>query len=256
MLIAVVSAGLSEGSSTRMLVDALREETLLALSDSGVDGEQIQVETIELRPLAHAIMDATLLGDATGDLAQAFDVLARADGVIAATPTFNASYSGLFKAFFDVLPEETLWNKPVLLGATGGSVRHSLVSEHALRPLFVYLRAQVAPTAIYSATEDWGAVGEERAQGQGTTVAQGGKPNGTGRNRAEETLNSRLRRAGKQFALMLLGAGGKEGAQDNKSTGHNASPSEINGSAAQEKTGEEDCPDFVPFDQLTKGLIS
>ena len=58
---------------------------------------------------------------------------------------FSASYSGLFKTFFDVLEEGTLDGKPVLVAATAGTARHSLVLEHALRPLFAYLHAVVVP---------------------------------------------------------------------------------------------------------------
>ena len=72
------------------------------------------------------------------------------------TPAFNASFGGLFKSFFDVLPEESLTDMPVLIGATGGTERHSLVLEHALRPLFSYLRAIVSPTGVYAATDDFG----------------------------------------------------------------------------------------------------
>ena len=86
------------------------------------------------------------------------------------TPIFTASYSGLFKSFFDVIEPEALAGKPVLIAATGGSARHSLVLEHALRPLFAYLRAVVVPTAVYAASEDWGAEGLdgriERAAGE------------------------------------------------------------------------------------------
>ena len=76
--------------------------------------------------------------------------------MVAVTPAFNASFSGLFKSFFDVLPAETLADVPVLMGATGGTERHSLVLEHALRPMFSYLHAVVAPTAVYAATSDFG----------------------------------------------------------------------------------------------------
>ncbi len=64
-----------------------------------------------------------------------------ADGVIAVTPVFTASYSGLFKSFFDLIDPTALTGTPVLIGATGGTARHSLVLDHALRPLFAYLRA-------------------------------------------------------------------------------------------------------------------
>lgn len=85
-----------------------------------------------------------------------------ADGLIAVTPVFSASYSGLFKSFFDVLTvldKDAISGTPVLIAATGGTPRHSLVLEHALRPLFAYLRAVVVPTAVYAASEDWGADG-------------------------------------------------------------------------------------------------
>jgi len=72
------------------------------------------------------------------------------------SPVFNASYSGLFKSFVDVLEPETLTGKPVIIGATGGTARHSLALEFAFRPLFAYLRAQVVPTAIFAASEDFG----------------------------------------------------------------------------------------------------
>ena len=79
--------------------------------------------------------------------------------------SFNASFSGLFKSFFDVLPPESLSDMPVLIGATGGTERHSLVLEHSLRPMFSYLQAIVSPTGVYAATEDFGA-------GQGTALGQ------------------------------------------------------------------------------------
>src|SRR5438552_10821477 len=68
-----------------------------------------------------------------------------ADAVIAVTLIFSASYGGLFKTFFDILDKNTLDGKPLLIGATAGTARHSLALEYALRPLFAYLRAVVAP---------------------------------------------------------------------------------------------------------------
>ena len=87
------------------------------------------------------------------------DTVAGADGVIAVTPIFSASYSGLFKTFVDVLDRDALDGTPVLLGATAGTARHQLALDHAMRPLFSYLHAVVAPTAVFAAAEDWGAGG-------------------------------------------------------------------------------------------------
>ena len=150
--IAVVSAGLSEPSSTRLLADLLGDATADALGGAHLD-------VVELRPLAHAITDALLTGFAAGELADAIATLQRADAVIAVTPVFSASYSGLFKSFFDVLETGSLDGTPVLVAATAGTARHSLVLEHALRPLFSYLHAVVVPTAVFAASEDWGATG-------------------------------------------------------------------------------------------------
>ena len=149
--IAVLSAGLGNPSSTRLLADRLATATREALGEAELD-------VIELRPLAHALADHLLTGFASGELAEAIDTVRRADGLIAVTPVFSASYSGLFKTFVDVLEPELLDGKPVLVAATAGTARHSLVMEHALRPLFSYLHAVVVPTAVFAATEDFGSV--------------------------------------------------------------------------------------------------
>ena len=60
--------------------------------------------------------------------------------------------------FFDVLERDGLAGTPVLLAATGGSARHSLALDHAMRPLFAYFNAATVPTAVYAASEDWGGV--------------------------------------------------------------------------------------------------
>ena len=61
--------------------------------------------------------------------------------------------------FFDVIEHDSLDGRPVLLAATGGTARHSLALEHALRPLFSYLGADTVRTAVYAASEDWGRAG-------------------------------------------------------------------------------------------------
>src|SRR5262245_43598372 len=152
----VVTAGLSNPSSTRILADQLTAATVAALEAGGAAA---QVEVIELRDLAHAITDNLLTGFPSGALADAVASVAAADAVIAVTPVFSASYSGLFKSFFDVLDPEVLDGKPVLMGATAGTARHSLVLEHAMRPLFSYLHAVPVPTAVFAASEDFGSRG-------------------------------------------------------------------------------------------------
>ena len=153
--IAVVTAGLRDPSSTRLLADRLAEATRAAFADRG---DELLVEVVDLRLLAHDLANNLLTGFPAGDLAQAVATVGGADGVIAVTPVFSASYSGLFKTFFDVLEESALAGTPVLMAATAGTARHSLVLEHAMRPLFAYLKAIVTPTAVFAAAEDWGDV--------------------------------------------------------------------------------------------------
>lgn len=152
----VVTAGTSIPSSSRMLGERLGEATAAAAASDGV---RVAVTQLELRTLAVSLAHhlATRVPDAR--LRAAFDAVRAADGVIAVTPVFNGSYSGLFKMFFDALEEGALAGRPVLLAATGGTARHSLVIEHAMLPLFFYLKAVVAPHPVFAATKDWASPG-------------------------------------------------------------------------------------------------
>jgi FMN reductase len=156
--LAVVSAGLSVPSSTRLLADRLAAATVEALRERG-SGAQIDatVEVVELREHARDLADNLVTGFPNANLRAALDTVVGADGLIAVTPIFFASYSGLFKTFFDVVDKDALTGKPVLMGATAGTARHSLALEHAMRPLFAYLRTVVVPTAVFAAADDWGA---------------------------------------------------------------------------------------------------
>ncbi|MCW2882370.1 MAG: reductase [Sphaerisporangium sp.] len=154
--IAVVSAGLGRPSSSRLLADRLAAAAERELRELG---DEVELRVVEVRAHAHDLVDNLVSGYPAPELQGALDVVTRADGLIAVTPTFAASYSGLFKAFFDVLDlldHNALADKPVLIGATGGSARHSLVLENTMRPLFTYLRGVVVPTSVFAAPEDWG----------------------------------------------------------------------------------------------------
>lgn len=148
--ILAVSAGLSQPSSTRLLADRLVTATHQEL------GPTTGHDVVDLREYAHDITDHLLTGFANERLRPVLDRVGAADGLILVSPTFTASYSGLFKSFLDVLEPEVMADKPVLLGATGGTERHSLVLEYALRPVLSYLRAHPVATAVYAASADWG----------------------------------------------------------------------------------------------------
>ena len=152
----VVTAGLTQPSSSRMLAERLAEAAREALLERDLKPE---IELVELRNHAHDVINTLVSRVPTGKLRDVLERVVECDGLIAVTPVFNASYNGLFKSFFDVVEPDSLENKPVLMGATGGTPRHSLVLDHAIRPMFSYLRAIVAPTGVYAASEDWGAGG-------------------------------------------------------------------------------------------------
>ena len=154
--IVVVTAGLSQPSSTRLLGERLATATQQAVRSAGGSAD---VQIVELREYAHDLTNQLLTGFPSGHLAELIEQVTTADALIAVTPIFSASYSGLFKTFFDVLQPESLAGTPVLIAATAGSARHSLALEFAIRPLFAYLRTVVVPTAVFAATEDWASAG-------------------------------------------------------------------------------------------------
>ena len=177
--IVVISAGLSQPSSTRLLADRMSGATTEALA---AQGRAVEVQTGELREYARDIMDNMLTGFATERLEVLKTELVGANAVIAVSPIFSQSLSGLFKSFLDVLDTKSMVNKPVFLGATAGTKRHSLALEYAIRPVFSYLRAAVAPTLVFAASDDWGESSDQ----------------------AE--LNTRIEAGATEFAGMLVGA--------------------------------------------------
>lgn len=210
MRIVVLSAGLSSPSSTRMLADHLAAS---ARAELEARGAEVEVTAYELRSYAHEITDAMLSHFPGERLAALIAAVRDADAVIAVTPIFNTGPSGLFKSFIDVVPLGVWPGKPVLLGATAGSARHSLALEYTIRPMFVYLKAALVPTAVVAASSDFGAA----AVGEGD----------------EASLASRTRRAAQELAALGCGA---------RRIGHDdvEPPSEADGPADERPTGADD----------------
>lgn len=177
--ITVLSAGLGVPSSSRLLADQLGASAQRQLSAAGYS---VEVETVELRDLAVDIANNFVTGYAGPRLADVIAGVEASDGIIAVSPVFSASYSGLFKSFFDVLDPKSLDGKAVLLGATGGTDRHQMVLDYAMRPLFSYLRTRIAATGVFAGPQDWG------------TADDGGS-----------SLADRVDRAAGEFAQLLAG---------------------------------------------------
>jgi len=150
--LAVVSAGTSDPSSTRLLADRTAER---AAALAAGHGHTVTVSVIDLREIAADVSAALVSQLVTPKLQQAITALSEADGIIAAAPVYKAGPSGLFTSFFGVLDNDLLIAKPVVLAATAGTARHALVADDAMRPMFAYLRAMTVPTSLFAAPEDW-----------------------------------------------------------------------------------------------------
>lgn len=180
--ITVISAGLGVPSSSRLLADQLAASAERQLAAAG---HAVTVDVVELRDLAVEIAHNFVTGYAAPRLAEVIAGVEASDGIIAVSPVFSASYSGLFKSFIDVLDPKSLEGKAVLLGATGGTDRHQMVLDYAMRPLFSYLRTRMAATGVFAGPQDWGTAGDgasplsarvERAAGEFTALLDGAQP--------------------------------------------------------------------------------
>lgn len=144
---AVVVGSLSERSRTRVLaqglVDALGHHLPL------------QPQWLELQRLAPHIGISASARDLPPEGAAAVRAIETADLLLAASPVYKGSYTGLFKHLFDLVAPDALVDRPVLLAANGGGDRHALVVDHQLRPLFAFFRALTVPSAVYASEGDF-----------------------------------------------------------------------------------------------------
>lgn len=96
--------------------------------------EQLSLRTLPAEPLLRAkVQDPALL--------PAQHAVGRADALVIATPVYKGAYTGLLKAFLDVLPQHALANKSVLPIASGGTLAHYGAIDHALKPVLSALGA-------------------------------------------------------------------------------------------------------------------
>lgn len=222
----VLTAGLSSPSSTRMLADRL---TAAVEDQLRTRGEQPETTVLEVRELGTDVMRAMLGGGMRSPaLERANAAVAEADAVIAVTPVFSASVSGLFKSFLDVLEPGVLAGTPVLPGATAGTERHSLVIDHALRPVLTHLGAMVVPTGVFAATSDFGAGG------------------GSG-------LEARVRRAAEelvQLAAPATGAPGVSGTDQQQTEPQRGGGRARHADPLAEAEAAEAEGSFTPFEEL------
>jgi FMN reductase len=142
-----LAGSLSRPSRTRALVEAA---VARAADRYGLAGQ-----VFDLNDLGPSLGASAKLSDLAPAARSAVEAIMAADALVAASPVYKGSYTGLFKHLFDLLDPTALVGKPVLLCATGGGDRHALVIEHHMRPLFGFFEAAALPTGVYAADRDF-----------------------------------------------------------------------------------------------------
>ncbi|MDX8447846.1 FMN reductase [Mesorhizobium captivum] len=146
-LVVGISGNLTRPSKTKAFISHIAGEV------AGRIGAAAAVFDID--DLGLSLPTARRLGDLDPTARGVIEQLVNADVLVAGSPTFKGSYTGLFKHLFDLLDPSSLRGKPVVLAATGGGERHSLIVEHQLRPLFGFFETLTMPTAIYASDKDF-----------------------------------------------------------------------------------------------------
>lgn len=145
--VVAVSGGVQQPSRSAALAKHLLD--LIAVE---TPCQQHLIELSQLTPqFAGAVWRPQLPSSVERELA----MVEQADVLVVATPVFRGSYTGLFKHFFDFIDQDALIDKPVMLAATGGSERHSLMIDHQMRPLFSFFQARTLPLGVYACDKDF-----------------------------------------------------------------------------------------------------
>jgi FMN reductase len=148
--VVIVNGSPNERSKTAALADLI--------ANGVAELVPISVRRVDVYRLGPGFTGASAREDIPPETEQVLRTVEEADVLIAATPVFRGSYSGMFKHFFDLIAPYALANKVVILAATGGSDRHALVIEHELRPLFGFFQAAVLPVGFYVHAGDFDGV--------------------------------------------------------------------------------------------------
>ena len=145
--VVAVSGSVQQPSRTLVLLNALVERL----------GQQLPIEVrlIELARIGPQFAGVLRREALPAAVQEDLRAIESADLLIAASPVYRASYTGLFKHLFDFVHHEALKNVPVLLAATGGSDRHALIIDHQLRPLFGFFQALSLPVGVYASEADF-----------------------------------------------------------------------------------------------------
>ncbi len=137
---------------------ASKSRQLLSHAVRRLANEGVSTITIDLAELP---ADDLLGRTSSAPTKTALSAVEAAQVLVVATPVYRASYTGLLKVFFDLLPPNALAGKVAVAVASGGAPGHQLVLDHALRPLLQSVGALVVTTGVYATDSQFGAEGPE-----------------------------------------------------------------------------------------------
>ena len=145
--VVIVTGSWKAPSKTRALAEAFSAEL--------AKRRPVSVIRVDLAAVGSQVAGLTSRDGLAPETAALFDAVETADLLVVGSPIFKASFTGLFKHFFDLIDPKALVGTPVVLTATGGSNHHALALEHQFRPLFGFFNAPTLPTTIYAVEGDF-----------------------------------------------------------------------------------------------------
>lgn len=146
-IVVAISGSVNRPSRSRLLA-----QDIVAQAQRHMAVNASVFDLVDAGPGLGAAFFRPQLSDSAREMVEAIE---SADAIIAVSPVYKGSYTGLFKHLFDFVEPSRLAGKPVVIGATGGGQRHGLVVEHQIRPLFGFFCAMTAPTSVYASDGDF-----------------------------------------------------------------------------------------------------
>lgn len=108
---------------------------------------QVDVESIYVHELPAE--DLILANFSSEEIKKANQKVEESEIVIILTPIYKASYTGILKAYLDLLPQKALVGKKIVPVAIGGSIAHLLALEYALKPVLSVLGATEILNSVF-----------------------------------------------------------------------------------------------------------
>lgn len=115
----------------------------------------VDVQVVSIAAIGNHFGTEFKVAELAPDLQSAIRHIENADLIVAGSPIYRASYSGLFKHLFDLVDRDSLKGTPVLLAATGGTPLHGLALDTQFRALFAFFQALTLPQSVYALDIDF-----------------------------------------------------------------------------------------------------